>query len=71
MERIVLDVAGMSCSGCVNSVTAALKSLPGVAQVDVSLAAGQASVVCDAALISVAELTQAIDEAGFVAHVSA
>jgi len=70
MERIVLDVAGMSCSGCVNSVTAALKSLPGVAQVDVSLAAGQASVACDAALISVAELTQAIDEAGFVAHVS-
>jgi len=44
MEKIVIAVAGMSCQGCVQSVTAALQALPGVEQVEVSLASGQASI---------------------------
>ena len=65
MEKIVIAVAGMSCQGCVQSVTAALQALPGVEQVEVSLASGQASIACDPALVSAAELRQVVEEAGF------
>ncbi|MCU0812122.1 MAG: heavy-metal-associated domain-containing protein [Thiobacillaceae bacterium] len=70
MERIVIGIGGMSCQGCVKSVTTALMALPGVAQVDVSLAAGQASVACDPRLVSPAQLRNAIEAAGFDAPAS-
>ena len=44
MNTIRLQVQGMSCGGCVKSVTAALKSLPGVSSVDVDLPAGHVTV---------------------------
>ena len=70
MERIVIGIGGMSCQGCVKSVTTALMALPGVAQVDVSLEAGQASVACDPRLVSLAQLRTAIEAAGFDAPAS-
>ena len=65
MEKIVFAVGGMSCQRCVQSVNAALRTLPGVQQVDVDLDAGQASVTCDPGRVSVAELRKAVEEAGF------
>jgi copper chaperone len=65
MERIVIGISGMSCQGCVKSVTTALMALPGVAQVDVSLNVGEASVACDPHLVSLAQLRNAIEAAGF------
>ena len=44
MNTIHLQAQGMSCGGCVKSVTAALKSLPGVSSVDVDLPAGHVTV---------------------------
>ena len=44
MSTIHLEVQGMSCGGCVKSVTAALTRLPGVSTVDVDLQAGHATV---------------------------
>ena len=37
METITIDVKGMSCGGCVASVTRVLKSVPGVSDVAVTL----------------------------------
>lgn len=37
MHTIHLEVQGMSCSGCVKSVTAALKLLTGVSSVEIDL----------------------------------
>ncbi len=65
MESLVIEIAGMSCQACVKSVTAALKALPGVGRVDVSLDAGRAIVACDPGLVSVAKLRKAIEDAGF------
>ena len=65
MEKIVFAVGGMSCQRCVQNVIAALRTLPGVQQVDVDLDAGQASVTCDPGRVSVAELRKAVEEAGF------
>ena len=47
MSTIHLEVQGMSCSGCVKSVTAALSPLPGVTGVEVDLSAGHVTVTGD------------------------
>ncbi|EXI72516.1 MAG TPA: cation transporter [Candidatus Accumulibacter phosphatis] len=68
MERLLINVSGMSCQGCVKSVTAALTAVAGVEQVEVSLPSGQAMVGYDSSLVSLAELTDAIEVAGFEAR---
>ena len=65
MDTILLQVEGMSCQGCVRSVSAALTALPGVETVTVSLAEGRASVTFDPTRASGDDLRQAIAEAGF------
>lgn len=47
MATIQLKIGGMTCQGCVRSVTKKLGSVPGVRSVDVSLDSGRASVECD------------------------
>ncbi len=68
MERLLINVSGMSCQGCVKSVTAALAAVAGVEEVDVSLPAGQAAVRCDPSLVNLARLTEASEAAGFEAR---
>ena len=51
METARIDVQGMTCGGCVASVTRVVKALPGVANVDVTLDPGRATVTYDAALL--------------------
>lgn len=59
-----LHVVGMTCGHCVQAVTGELGKLTGVTAVDVDLASGTA-VVESAAPLEPAEVTAAIDEAGF------
>lgn len=68
METTVLKVNGMTCGGCVKSVTNVLKALPGVRAVEVSLARGEAQVSYDPALVGVAQLKGAIEDAGYEAR---
>lgn len=65
MENVVIKVGGMSCGGCVKSVTSVLKALPGVAQAEVSLEDGEARVSFDSEKVGVEQLRQAIEAAGF------
>ena len=44
MNTIHLDVQGMTCGGCVKSVTSALSRLPGVSAVSVDLPTGHVTV---------------------------
>ena len=44
MNTIELDVQGMTCGSCVNHVTKALQSVPGVSRVEVDLVHGRAKV---------------------------
>jgi copper chaperone len=67
METMIIKVAGMSCGGCVKSVTDVLKALPGVVAADVVLEPGQATVTFDATRVTRADLMAAIDDAGFEA----
>lgn len=67
METTIIKVTGMSCGGCVASVTGVLTALPGVAQAAVSLEQQQATIEFDPARVSRAALCAAIDDAGFEA----
>jgi copper chaperone len=65
MEKIILNVQGMSCQGCVGSVTRVLKATPGVQDVNVTLQPGRAEVSFDPARTSEAALRGAIEDAGY------
>ena len=65
METVRISVEGMTCAGCVNSVTRVLSALPGVAQVDVSLTKARAKVTYDPAQTGVEAMKQAIARAGY------
>ncbi len=67
METTVLKVTGMSCGGCVKSVTGVLEALPGVAKADVSLEKGEAKVDFEAGKVTREAMAQAIADAGFEA----
>jgi copper chaperone len=65
METAIIKVGGMSCGGCVKSVTGVLAALEGVAKAEVSLEKGEAAVEFDAAKVNRAQLAQVIEDAGF------
>ena len=57
----------MTCNGCVRHVDAALRAVPGVAAVEVSLAEHRAKVVHDPERSPVERLVAAVDRAGYQA----
>ncbi|GGX81639.1 heavy-metal-associated domain-containing protein [Vogesella alkaliphila] len=64
MTNLILTVDGMTCGGCANSVKKALAGVPGVAEVEVDLAAKRVSVRHDGSADEGA-LRSAIENAGF------
>ena len=69
MQNVTLKIDGMTCGGCVKSVTRVLSELGGVAQADVSLEKAQAVVSFDANKVQPAALVEAVEYAGFDAEV--
>ena len=65
MENAKFNVQGMSCQGCVASVTRVLKGVPGVSEVDVTLKPGTASVEYDGARTNIDALKAAVQNAGY------
>jgi copper chaperone len=65
METTTIKVDGMSCGGCVKSVTGVLTALDGVAKAEVSLEHKQAVVEFDAGKVSRDQLKAVIEDAGF------
>jgi copper chaperone CopZ len=65
-----LRVEGMTCNGCVRHVREALRGVPGVAAVEVDLAAGEARVQRDPATASDAHLVAAVEAAGYTCSTS-
>ena len=65
METTLIKIGGMSCGGCVKSITGILVALPGVSKAEVSLEQGRAVVEFDPEQVDRAELVEAIESAGF------
>jgi copper chaperone CopZ len=63
-----LDINGMTCNGCVKHVDQALRAVPGVTAVEVSLAEHRAKVVHDPERSPVPGLVAAVEGAGYECH---
>jgi copper chaperone CopZ len=65
-QTTVLDVTGMTCNNCVKHVREALQKVPGVAEVQVDLSAGSATVKHDGSA-ALGGMIAAVDDAGYEA----
>lgn len=65
IEVAIIEVTGMHCDGCVNTVTKALKGLDGVQDAKVTLENEQAKVEFDPAKLGSDDLKNAIEESGY------
>jgi len=65
MQTATLNVSGMTCGGCVRSVSKVLNTLDGVVKTDVSLENKSAVVEYDEAKVNPAQLKRAVEEAGY------
>ncbi|MES4792784.1 MAG: heavy metal-binding protein [Chloroflexota bacterium] len=66
-QTIELSIDGMTCDHCVNAVTSALKSVPGVADATVSLAEKSARISGEG--LDAKKLVEAVREEGYEAAV--
>ncbi len=60
-----LDVEGMTCASCVRRVERSLSKVDGVERASVNLATERASVSYDPAVVASADLTAAVEKAGY------
>lgn len=68
METIELEVQGMTCGSCVDSVKRVLQRIPGVSGVDVDLSLGRVRVTTSGnAAATLGDLTAALEAAGYPA----
>jgi len=56
-------ISGMSCGGCVNSLTRVLKTVPGIEPLKIEV--GKASLRLDTDKVTTDALKAAVDRAGF------
>ena len=64
-QHTTIGIDGMTCNGCVKSVTRALQQVTGVQNVTVSLVDQRAEIDFDASQTDIAALREAIEDAGF------
>jgi len=65
METVTFKVEGMSCGGCVTSITRVLQGMAGVRDADVKLDEGSARVTYDETTVTSTALRSAIEDAGY------
>jgi len=65
MQTTTLNIPGMTCGGCVSSVSKILNALDGVAKADVSLDKKCAVVDYDPAKLGADQLKRSVEAAGY------
>ncbi|WP_191567574.1 copper chaperone CopZ [Metabacillus idriensis] len=65
MEKVTLNVEGMSCGHCVKAIEGSVGELAGVSKVNVHLDNGSVDVEYSAAEVSLEEIKEAIDDQGY------
>ncbi len=68
LERLDLNVEGMTCAACVRTIERRLEKVDGVAEAQVNLASNSAQVRFDAARTNPAQLISAVEDAGYGAR---
>lgn len=61
----VIRIEGMHCHKCEQAIQKLLSQYPGVREVEVDFASGQASVLFDRGSVSISKLMDAVNAAGY------
>ena len=64
-QFVLIKIEGMHCHKCERTIQQALASHAGVREVEVDFNSGQASVLFDRGTVTVNELMNAVNEAGY------
>lgn len=65
MEKITLNVQGMSCNHCVKSIEGSVGELKGVANVKVHLDSGTVDVEYNSEVVTIESIKETIDDQGY------
>jgi copper chaperone len=65
MIQVTLNVQGMSCGHCVNSIEGNVSQLKGVESVKVHLSEGKVDVTFESNVVSLEEITDVIEDQGY------
>ena len=65
-SRTTLDVTGMTCAGCEMKIERILSKLSGVSDVKVSFSQGTVTVAYDDNMVSIYDMSMALEKAGYV-----
>ncbi len=69
MEKATLKVTGMTCGGCVNSVTSVINSVEGVKNVKVDLETERATFEIENSRVDLKHIIAEIEDIGFGASI--
>lgn len=65
MEKVIVNVQGMSCEHCVKAVKGSVGALDGVQSVNVNLKAGTAAVEFNENQVSLDKIKETIEDQGY------
>ncbi|WP_264737676.1 copper chaperone CopZ [Cytobacillus firmus] len=65
MEKMTLNVKGMSCGHCVNSIEGSVGKLSGVTAVKVNLDSGTVNVEFNPIQVTIDKIKETIDDQGY------
>lgn len=65
MTTVTLNIDGMTCGGCVKSVTRILSELDGVSHAEVNLERKSAVVNFDESKVKINQLVDAVEDGGY------
>lgn len=65
MEKVTLNVTGMSCGHCVKAVEGSVGALEGVNSVQVNLDAATVEVEFNSGVVTLDEIKETIDDQGY------
>ncbi|MDT0163570.1 copper chaperone CopZ [Bacillus sp. AG4(2022)] len=65
MQNVTLNVQGMSCGHCVNTVEGSVGKLPGVSEVKVKLEEAKVDVSFNDSKVSLEQIKETIEEQGY------
>ena len=64
-ERVTMNIGGMTCASCVAHVSKAIEDVPGVESAITNLATERATVKFVAGAVTISDLRQAVEDAGY------
>ena len=70
IQKVKLDIEGMTCTGCEYSVETALTKIAGVTNAEADYEGKSAEVEFDPGVATVAQLVEAVNKTGFTAKAS-